>query len=95
MIIGHACSGDLGVIHSIIKINKKMKEIQDTQKIFKGKGKLGLKEIVEDEYKKTFSKFEQCSGWNNRPLRRAQLHYAALDALVLVKIYTKSAILID
>lgn len=32
--------------------------------------------------KKRISKYEQCSGWRNRPLRRAQLHYAALDCVL-------------
>lgn len=40
-------------------------------------------------FDKNLSKFEQCSGWNNRPLRKAQIHYAALDSYVLVEIYKR------
>lgn len=33
------------------------------------------------------SKYEQCSAWDAFPLRKAQLHYAAMDSFILVKIY--------
>lgn len=95
ILIGHSCSGDLKVIHSIIRTNRKIKPIVDIQKWHKTKKNMALKDIVFEYFKKPFSKFEQCSGWDNRPLRRAQLHYAALDALVLLKIYTNSGTLID
>jgi ribonuclease D len=35
------------------------------------------------------SKYEQRSNWNRRPLRKAQIHYAALDAFACVLIYEK------
>ena len=35
------------------------------------------------------SKYEQCSAWDARPLREAQLHYAALDAYVCLVVYEK------
>jgi hypothetical protein len=35
------------------------------------------------------SKYEQRSNWENRPLRRSQLHYAALDAFVQIEIFRK------
>jgi len=33
------------------------------------------------------SKYEQISNWNKRPLRKSQLHYGAMDAFILLKIY--------
>jgi ribonuclease D len=35
------------------------------------------------------SKYEQRSNWNRRPLKKTQVHYAALDALACVLIYDK------
>ena len=32
-------------------------------------------------------KFEQVSNWETRPLRQSQLHYAALDAQILIQIF--------
>lgn len=37
----------------------------------------------------TLCKVEQCSNWDIRPLRQTQLHYAATDALMCVKLYKK------
>ena len=34
-------------------------------------------------------KYEQKSNWDLRPLKQSQKHYAALDAIVCVKIYKK------
>lgn len=31
---------------------------------------------------KHISKYEQRSNWNSRPLRKCQLHYAAMDAYI-------------
>ena len=33
------------------------------------------------------SKYEQISNWSHRPLRKSQIHYAAMDAFILLKIY--------
>ena len=32
-------------------------------------------------------KFEQISNWERRPLRLSQMHYAALDAHILIQIF--------
>ena len=34
-------------------------------------------------------KFNQVSEWQSRPLRKSQVHYAALDSFVLLVIYSK------
>eukprot|EP01017_Pseudomicrothorax_dubius_P013565 TRINITY_DN1602_c0_g2_i5.p1 TRINITY_DN1602_c0_g2~~TRINITY_DN1602_c0_g2_i5.p1 ORF type:complete len:685 (+),score=121.74 TRINITY_DN1602_c0_g2_i5:190-2244(+) len=36
---------------------------------------------------KRLSKGEQMSGWENRPLRKAQIHYAAIDSYVLIELF--------
>lgn len=47
-------------------------------------GLAGLSELV---HGKTICKGEQMSNWERRPLRLTQMHYAALDAFVLIDIY--------
>lgn len=51
--------------------------------------KKALKNYAEEIFKKELSKMNQCSNWNNRPLRSSQKHYAALDAIIPIKIYEK------
>lgn len=46
-----------------------------------------LSYISEYIFSKKLSKMEQFSNWERRPLRKAQLHYAAMDALVCVKLF--------
>eukprot|EP00435_Cladocopium_sp_Y103_P040318 s2531_g10.t4 len=44
----------------------------------------GLRHLVQRALTKELCKVEQCSCWGRRPLRASQLHYAALDAWVLL-----------
>ena len=46
----------------------------------------GLKLVAERWLGKTMDKAMQCSDWDTRPLSRAQLHYAAADAAVLLDV---------
>jgi len=49
-----------------------------------GDGTLGLKACVAKYSQTPLSKEEQCSDWGGRPLSHSQLHYAGLDAAILL-----------
>jgi ribonuclease D len=55
---------------------------------FKGSSRLEVKDdLTEKILGQKICKYEQCSNWENRPLKKSQLHYAALDAIVCVSIF--------
>ncbi|CAK56984.1 unnamed protein product (macronuclear) [Paramecium tetraurelia] len=63
-------------------------ELQSCFKVLEGDQKLrSLAYISEFYFKKKLSKFDTCSNWEYRPLRKAQAHYAALDAIISLQIY--------
>ena len=49
----------------------------------------GLAGLCEKVIGKNLSKYEQMSNWDDRPLRKSQMHYAALDAYVQIEIFGK------
>ena len=49
----------------------------------------GLKYMCNEVLGIDLCKYEQCSFWENRPLKQSQIHYAAIDALVCVSLYKK------
>ena len=49
----------------------------------------GLKNMCKEILGINICKYEQCSFWENRPLKQSQLHYAAVDAFVCVSLYKK------
>ena len=49
--------------------------------------RFGLGKYCESLLEKPLSKYEQCSNWGARPLRKAQLHYAAMDSYIMIVLY--------
>ena len=49
----------------------------------------GLKYMCNEVLGVDLCKYEQCSFWENRPLKQSQIHYAAIDALVCISLYKK------
>lgn len=68
-----------------------IKNAIDLQNIFKElfpkENKSSLKFMVEKLLQKKMSKSETMGNWKKRPLRKHQLHYAALDSFVMLKLY--------
>lgn len=48
-----------------------------------------MQRICTEYFGKRLCKVEQCSNWEIRPLRKKQIHYAALDAFILLKLYNQ------
>ena len=46
-----------------------------------------LKNMCEKLLDIKMCKYEQCSNWENRPLKKSQLHYAAYDAIVCMSLF--------
>lgn len=71
-----------------IKTNKlKIKDSQvEFKKYYPNETKSKLSFLTEKCFGKEISKFEQCGAWDKRPLRNAQKHYAALDAVLPYKL---------
>ena len=58
-------------------------------KSLKANRKSALEFMTGEMLHRRLCKFNQTSDWQCRPLRKAQLHYAAMDAIVLSKIFLK------
>jgi hypothetical protein len=52
---------------------------------------VGLSQLCERLFGRRLNKAQQCSDWSSRPLGPEQLEYAALDAAVLLALFTKLA----
>ncbi|KAL4475124.1 hypothetical protein ABPG74_001820 [Tetrahymena malaccensis] len=92
---GHSISTDLNEMEKTFKSKKKfdLNNFVDiallNRDIFSLANTASLKFMVQKLLNLQMSKFEQISNWDRRPLRKSQLHYAAVDAFIVVKLYEK------
>lgn len=87
--IGHSFDGDVRMLNQTFKTQIAPQSLVQVEKLVPGKRTMGLKTMVKEYFQKEFCKFNQVSAWFQRPLRRAQLHYAALDAVVMIPLYER------
>jgi len=93
-IVGHTLSADLSKIREA-KDDKEplvVKNLVDISKIFRAlypQAKYSLAAICEYFLQKPMSKYEQISNWENRPLRKSQIHYALLDSVIVLVLLKK------
>lgn len=83
LVLGFSIGHDLAILENFIGRKLQPTSILDLQ-LLMGSGTLGLKACVAKLSTTPLSKTEQCSDWSQRPLRLAQLHYAGMDAVILL-----------
>ena len=88
--IGHTFSADISYLNKTFGTTFEFAGIVNIENAFKdGNRILGLSKIVFKEFNKKMSKYNQESNWQLRPLRKGQLHYAALDSVSVLYIMKK------
>ena len=90
--IGQNLAGDMRSLRKISQnfnlVPKNLIDLGNLFKIkFKDETKSSLAHIVEKLLAKKLSKQERMSNWGRRPLKKYQLHYAALDSYVMLEIF--------
>lgn len=93
--VGMAFAGDIKMLRgsqpNFLAFNEPMNAYADLldgyKSVFANKSPGGLAGICQTLLGKPLCKLKQQSNWNRRPLRLGQLHYAALDGHVQIKLW--------
>jgi hypothetical protein len=84
---GHSFNSDLEVIERSLECKiSTMNNFLDFGFDTQTNRQVSLATLVDQHLNARLCKMEQASAWNKRPLRKAQMHYAALDAVVCLKL---------
>ena len=87
--LAHTFESDIKVFQEFFN-NEKPFEVNNlicVENLENSSQKIGLASLCKKYLLKRICKVEQMSAWNNTPLRRAQVHYAALDAAILLRLF--------
>lgn len=87
--ICYSWDSDRAVLSQTLSISPLENNFLDLSLYFSGPGAsqpVSLSKVVKLKLDKQLCKFNQVSCWSRRPLRKAQIHYAALDAAVCLKL---------
>lgn len=85
LLVGKECSS-LCKFFNCQRMNKILDVKEVYLSLFRHENKCSLQYITQRFLYDTISKDEQISNWKQRPLRLAQLHYAAVDAYALLPV---------
>ena len=91
-IVGHTFHSDIGVLRASFREDQPLEfnNIINIEQLIRVDGKgVGLAKLVTKIFEKEFCKVNQCSNWKKRPLRKAQIHYGALDAVATLHLLLK------
>lgn len=91
--VTHTFKLDAYFLSEYFKIDPyKIAKILDLTDIIKKSGsenKIGIKQMVESYFDKTLNQYYKKSKWYNRPIDQALIDYAALNGLIVLKIFLK------
>lgn len=87
--VGHGFSNDMALINSTLDSEIKPSNLINIDELVSSEKSLSLQNMVKAYLNKDICKFNQMSAWNQRPLRKSQIHYAVLDSFAPLLIYEK------
>jgi ribonuclease D len=94
--LGHSVGMDMSMIRQTFKFphgfEGNVKSLVDLVPLFSqiaSSNKVALSVMCKEILGKELSKLEQVGDWDSRPLRESQMHYAGMDAFVLLPLYQK------
>lgn len=94
--IGHSFSTDLQLLEETFPFGKiTPSNLNNVETMIPTKLTMGLASMCDRFFNKKLCKKEQTGPWGNRPLRKAQVHYAGLDSIVLIEMYRKITTMIE